>query len=76
MVMRQTQRAATGLQRESRLRSLLKNSLCAAQSPPAAKASPENRTLIAAVNRCATRSKNKIELFSKPFGPTLMLQFV
>ena len=39
------------------------NSLCARQSPSAAKASTENRPLIAAVNRSLPKIERKIEFF-------------
>ena len=52
-----------------RLNSLLKNSLCAPQSPSAAKASTENRTLIAAVNRCATQKQELDRVFQQTLKP-------
>jgi len=47
-----------------RLNRLLKNSWRAPQSPSAAKAVAENKSVIAAVNRCATQKQEQIEFFS------------
>ena len=52
-----------------RLNSLLKNSLCAPQSPSAAKATTEDRTLIAAVNRCATQKQEQNRVFQQTLKP-------
>jgi hypothetical protein len=48
-----------------RLYSLPKNSLCAPQSPSAAKASNENGLLIEAVDRSATQNQTQDRIFQR-----------